>query len=82
MYGPLVGLKLGLDEPLIIVSGREAVLKVLSRREFDGRPNGFMFKHRTLGKIRGVLFTDGQVWLEQRRFKKKTTNEKWNKFHF
>lgn len=66
-YGPVVGLKLGLADPMIIVSGREHVMEMLGRSEFDGRPNGFMFAHRTMGEKRGIMFTDGKVWTEQRR---------------
>ncbi|KAK0092734.1 hypothetical protein PV326_000713 [Microctonus aethiopoides] len=67
-YGPVVGLRLGLADPLIIVSGRQAVMEMLGRSEFDGRPNGFIFSHRTMGEKRGILFTDGKVWMDQRRF--------------
>lgn len=66
-YGPVVGLRLGLADPLIIVSGRQAVMEMLGRSEFDGRPNGFIFSHRTMGEKRGILFTDGKVWMDQRR---------------
>ncbi|XP_066583638.1 methyl farnesoate epoxidase-like [Prorops nasuta] len=71
-YGPVVGLRLGLAEPLILVSGRKAVLEMLSRQEFDGRPLGFMFRFRTGGIRRGVIFTDGQAWTDHRRFALKT----------
>ncbi|KAG8038495.1 hypothetical protein G9C98_006191 [Cotesia typhae] len=67
-YGAVVGLRLGLADPMIIVSGREAVMEMLGRSEFDGRPNGFIFTHRTMGEKRGILFTDGKVWADQRRF--------------
>lgn len=66
-YGPIVGLKLGI-EPLIVVSGRDAVVEMLCRPEFDGRPHGFLYKHRTGGERRGILFTDGDVWRDQRRY--------------
>lgn len=66
-YGAVVGLRLGLADPMIIVSGREAVMEMLGRSEFDGRPNGFIFTHRTMGEKRGILFTDGKVWADQRR---------------
>ena len=66
-YGPVVGLRFGFSNSTIIISGRDAVLELLGRREFDGRPNGFMFTHRTGGEKRGVLFTDGKVWADQRR---------------
>lgn len=67
LYGPIVGIRLGLSDPMIIVSGKEAVTKMLNKEEFDGRPDGFLFRHRTLGVRRGVIFTDGAVWKEQRR---------------
>ncbi|XP_011056303.1 PREDICTED: probable cytochrome P450 305a1 [Acromyrmex echinatior] len=75
IYGPIVGLKLGIAEPLIIVSGKDAVIEMMSRPQFDGRPNGFVHKLRTGGKRRGVLFTDGDIWRDQRRFVLKTLKE-------
>lgn len=68
MYGPIVGLKLGIAEPLIIVSGRDAVVEMMNRPEFDGRPDGFLHRHRTGGVRRGVIFTDGDIWRDQRRY--------------
>lgn len=67
-YGSIVGLKLGIAEPLIIVSGRDAVVEMLGRPEFDGRPHGFLYRHRTGGERKGILFTDGNVWRDQRRY--------------
>lgn len=67
-YGPVVGLRLGIAEPIIIVSGKDAVIEMMNRPEFDGRPDGFMFRHRTGGKRRGVIFSDGTVWRDQRRY--------------
>lgn len=67
IYGPVVGLKLGTSEPLIIVSGRDAVIEMMGRPEFDGRPDGFVHRLRTGGKRRGVIFTDGDIWRDQKR---------------
>ncbi|XP_014487656.1 PREDICTED: methyl farnesoate epoxidase-like [Dinoponera quadriceps] len=75
MYGPIVGLKLGMAEPLIIVSDRSAIVEMLNRAEFDGRSNGFLYRHRTGGVRRGVIFTDGDVWREQRRFTLRTLKQ-------
>ncbi|XP_024893814.1 methyl farnesoate epoxidase-like [Temnothorax curvispinosus] len=75
IYGPIVGLKLGIAEPLIIVSGKDAVIEMMSRPQFDGRPNGFVHRLRTGGERRGVLFTDGDVWRDQRRFALRTLKE-------
>lgn len=74
IYGPIVGLKLGMAEPLIIVSGKDAVVEMLSRPEFDGRPNGFSYRHRTGGVRRGIIFTDGGIWRDQRRYTACHTN--------
>ncbi|CAK9820343.1 Methyl farnesoate epoxidase [Anthophora quadrimaculata] len=74
-YGPVVGLRLGFDEPLIIVSGKSAITEMLNRSEFDGRPNGFLFKFRSGGIRQGLLFTDTDVWHSQRRFTLKTLKQ-------
>nr|CAD7458650.1 unnamed protein product [Timema tahoe] len=74
-YGPVVGLKLGMTPPLILVSGHRAVTQTLNMEELDGRPDGFVFRFRTMGERRGVLFTDGEVWKEQRRFSLRNLRE-------
>ncbi|XP_066254630.1 uncharacterized protein [Euwallacea similis] len=66
-YGPVIGLKLGKNY-IVSVAGSEAVKEVLSREDFDGRPDGFFFKLRTFGKRLGILFIDGQMWKKQRKF--------------
>ena len=66
-YGPIVGLKLGMGHPIILVSGRDAVLEMLNRPEFDGRPDTFSHRFRTMGERRGIIFTDGKVWDDNRR---------------
>lgn len=43
-------------------------IQMLTRNEFDGRPDGFIIKLRAFGKRLGIFFTDGDFWLEQRRF--------------
>ncbi|XP_011156577.1 methyl farnesoate epoxidase [Solenopsis invicta] len=75
IYGPIVGLKLGIAEPMIIVSGKDAVIEMMSQHQFDGRPNGFVHKLRTGGERRGVMFTDGDMWRDQRRFVLRTLKE-------
>ncbi|XP_017882731.1 methyl farnesoate epoxidase-like [Ceratina calcarata] len=74
-YGPVVGIRLGFDEPMIIVSGKPAITEMLNRAEFDGRPNGFLFRYRTGGTRQGILFTDTNVWQNQRRFALKTLKQ-------
>ncbi|XP_014616131.1 PREDICTED: methyl farnesoate epoxidase-like [Polistes canadensis] len=72
IYGPVVHLKLIFGQSLIIVSGRNAIVEMLSRNEFDGRPNNFEIRLRTRGERRGLIFNDGDVWSEHRRFTVKT----------
>ncbi|KAF5282693.1 hypothetical protein FQA39_LY17500 [Lamprigera yunnana] len=67
MYGPVVGLKMGKDF-VVTVFGMEAVREVLTRDEFDGRPDGFFFRLRTFGKRLGIVFSDGELWQKQRKF--------------
>ncbi|XP_015429007.1 PREDICTED: LOW QUALITY PROTEIN: methyl farnesoate epoxidase-like [Dufourea novaeangliae] len=71
-YGPVVGLRLGFKESMIIVSGKEAVTIMMNRPEFDGRPNGFMYKYRCGGKMQGLVFTDSDFWKGQKKFTMKT----------
>ncbi|KAJ8930071.1 hypothetical protein NQ314_017178 [Rhamnusium bicolor] len=67
VYGHIVGLKLGRNL-VVTVFGAEAVREVLSREDFDGRPDGFFFRLRTFGKRLGIVFSDGQFWKKQRKF--------------
>ncbi|KAJ8867266.1 hypothetical protein PR048_031065 [Dryococelus australis] len=66
-YGPVVGLRLGRDR-IVIVSGYQAIRTVLTHEEFEGRPDGFFFQLRTFGQRLGVVFTDGALWQQQRKF--------------
>ncbi|PNF37031.1 putative cytochrome P450 303a1 [Cryptotermes secundus] len=66
-YGPVVGLRVGKDRQ-VVLCGYEAIKEMLSREEFDGRPQGLFYETRTWGKRRGVLLTDEEFWQEQRRF--------------
>ncbi|XP_065208481.1 methyl farnesoate epoxidase-like [Planococcus citri] len=67
IYGSIVGLKLGMNK-VIVVSGYEAVQQVMVKNDFQGRPDGFCFRLRTLGKRLGVVFVEGSFMKEQRRF--------------
>lgn len=50
------------------MSGKFAITEMLNRSEFDGRPDGFLFKYRSGGIRQGILFTDTDVWHSQRRY--------------
>ncbi|KAG8228074.1 hypothetical protein J437_LFUL009046 [Ladona fulva] len=66
-FGDVVGIRLGRDI-FILVSGKEAIQEGLTKEEFDARENSFLIQHRSMGVRRGVIFTDGEEWKEQRRF--------------
>ncbi|XP_053972850.1 methyl farnesoate epoxidase-like isoform X2 [Hylaeus volcanicus] len=74
-YGPIVGLRLGFDQPVVVVSGKAAITEMLNRPEFDGRPQGFIFRFRCGGFMRGLLLTDTDVWHSQRRFALRTLRQ-------
>ncbi|XP_012279451.1 probable cytochrome P450 303a1 [Orussus abietinus] len=66
-YGPVVGLKIGKDR-IVVLNSYESVRAMMSNEDCDGRPTGPFYETRTWGERRGVLLTDGPLWLEQRRF--------------
>ncbi|XP_049828980.1 methyl farnesoate epoxidase-like [Schistocerca gregaria] len=64
---PLVGLRLG-GNLTVIVSTRSLICEVLTRPEFEGRPQNFFAYLRNLGLRKGVSVVDGKLWQEQRAF--------------
>ncbi|XP_069672282.1 methyl farnesoate epoxidase-like [Periplaneta americana] len=66
-YGPVVGLMFG-SKPTVAIVEPKAVLEVLRREEFQGRPDNFNSRDRAFNKRLGFFFTDGAYWVEQRRF--------------
>ena len=48
-YGPILGLKLG-KQNVVIISSLDLVKKALLVDEFNGRPNGLFFRVRSFGK--------------------------------
>ncbi|XP_011146847.1 methyl farnesoate epoxidase [Harpegnathos saltator] len=66
-YGPILGLKFG-KQKIVVISTHDLVKQLLLRDEFNGRPDGFLFRMRAFGKRKGVVFTDGETWSQSRRF--------------
>lgn len=67
-YGDVFRIKLGVTEPLVVVSGRKAVMDFLGRREFDGRPDTYEIRLRSFGQKRGIVLNDGQDWADLKRY--------------
>ncbi|BET00075.1 cytochrome P450 [Nesidiocoris tenuis] len=66
-YGPIVGLKVGKDHQ-VVCCDYPSIKEMLTKDEFDGRPQGPFYETRTWGIRRGLLLTDEEFWVEQRRF--------------
>ncbi|XP_063236595.1 methyl farnesoate epoxidase-like [Bacillus rossius redtenbacheri] len=64
---PVVGLKLG-GRAVVCVGSWDLVKRVLTGDEFAGRPDSFFSRLRSMGTRRGITFTDGPLWREQRHF--------------
>ncbi|CRL00053.1 CLUMA_CG013340, isoform A [Clunio marinus] len=65
--GPILGLKLG-RELVIVAFTYDIVKEIHTREEFDGRPDNFFLRLRTMGTRLGITCTDGKLWNEQRSF--------------
>ncbi|XP_053679606.1 probable cytochrome P450 304a1 [Anopheles nili] len=71
----LIGIFLG-ETPAVIVNDHTIVRQVLQRSEFDGRPDLFLARLRDERYARrGLFFTDGDSWREQRKFFLKALHE-------
>ncbi|XP_029348013.1 methyl farnesoate epoxidase-like isoform X2 [Acyrthosiphon pisum] len=66
-YGQVYSVKFGPIET-VVVSGYDAVREVLSKDDFDGQADGFFFRTRAFYKKLGIVFVDGPMWTEQRKF--------------
>lgn len=66
-YGPVLGLKIGIDK-IVVVCGLNVIREFLLSDDLDGRPTGLFFEIRTFGFRQGLMMTDQSFWHEQRRF--------------
>ncbi|XP_059479051.1 methyl farnesoate epoxidase-like [Neocloeon triangulifer] len=66
-YGNIMGLYVG-SHPLIIISGLAEVKEASSKEELSGRPVTELALEIGNGLIRGLIFSQGNLWREQRRF--------------
>ncbi|KAK9500817.1 hypothetical protein O3M35_002007 [Rhynocoris fuscipes] len=67
IYGPIVGLRIGKDREVVCLD-YNSIKEMLTNEDIDGRPQGPFYETRTWGKRRGLLLTDEEFWVEQRRF--------------
>ena len=63
----ILGLKLG-RELVVVVESYPLVKEVHLQEVFEGRPDTFFLRLRTMGTRKGITCTDGQLWYEHRNF--------------
>ncbi|GLV44385.1 Cytochrome P450 305a1 [Carabus blaptoides fortunei] len=63
----VLGLKLG-GVHVIAVSTYPLVKTVLSSDAFEGKPDNFFLRLRCMGRLKGIVCTDGPLWAEQRNY--------------
>ncbi|XP_031827989.1 putative cytochrome P450 303a1 [Nomia melanderi] len=73
-YGPVVGLKIGVDR-MVVLNDYESIRSMLANEDCDGRPIGPVYETRTFGARRGLIVVDENLWVEQRRFVLKQLRE-------
>lgn len=65
-YG-LYGLKIGRDK-LVVAYYTDAIQEFMTNEDLDGKPDSIFYRLRTFNAKIGILLSDDQLWLEQRRF--------------
>ncbi|EEZ99196.1 cytochrome P450 304E1 [Tribolium castaneum] len=63
----ILGFFLG-NAPTVVTLSYELTKEMLSRDEFMGRNDTIIVQTRSRGSPKGIFFTDGPVWKQQRRF--------------
>jgi len=70
----VVGLTLG-GSYTILLASEELILEALKRDEFQGRPDNFFIRLRSMGTRKGITMTDGDIWRIHRPFAFKTLKD-------
>ncbi|XP_059216227.1 probable cytochrome P450 305a1 [Stomoxys calcitrans] len=63
----ILGLKLGQDYVVVVLT-YQLVKEVNLQEVFEGRPDTFFLRLRTMGTRKGITCTDGKLWYEHRNF--------------
>ena len=66
-FNGVLGFKIGKDRVVMVLSG-DALREMMTNEDLDGRPTGPFYETRTWEMRRGVLLTDEEFWVVQRRF--------------
>lgn len=66
-HNGVVGFKVGKNKTVVALSA-DSIREMMFNEHLDGRPVGLLYETRTWGTRLGVLLTDGELWVDQRRF--------------
>jgi cytochrome P450 len=66
-YGPVMAIRFG-SYPTVVISDLKLVKAAFNDNDFAGRVALLNMKEKSGGQVRGVIFTEGKEWNEQRRF--------------
>jgi len=67
-HGPVTAFYMGPRQVFVSVCGFGAVQEALRNADLEGRPDNAALKARTFHERLGLMFVDGELWQEQRRF--------------
>ncbi|CAG7731616.1 unnamed protein product, partial [Allacma fusca] len=66
-YGPIIGVWFGSYRSVVLNDAR-TIREAVNLSVFAGRPKLTLFTARSRGEAKGIMFTEGHHWTEQRRF--------------
>jgi cytochrome P450 len=66
-YGPVIGVWFG-SYRTVVINDAKLIREALNMNAFSGRPPLNLFIDRSGGIPKGIIMTEGQEWVEQRRF--------------
>ena len=67
-HGPVFGLLLPGGVPLVVIREFSVMKQAFGEPAFSGRPDIFTFIYRAFMKKQGLVFAEGTLWTEHRRF--------------
>ncbi|CAG7724125.1 unnamed protein product [Allacma fusca] len=66
-YGPVIGVQFG-SYRTVVINDAKLIKEALNNNAFSGRPPLKPLLARSDGVAKGILFTEGHIWHDQRRF--------------
>jgi cytochrome P450 len=73
-YGPIMSIEFG-SFPCVIISDAKLIKAAFNENDFAGRSDIRSMADRSGGQVKGLIFTEGKEWVEQRRFALRTLRD-------